>query len=204
MDCSRPNLRSVINTDDYATARGRLWWATVVVVAIWSILMLQTATARASADCPAGATMNIVAHPDDDLLFQSPDVLHDVQSGKCVRTVYVSQVAADDDSSAYTKQELTSTLTALMNAMQPETIRTLDYVGSFGDGDHDDHHATAYFARSAHLDYATTHTFIGYQDYASEGRPQNVFDPDLTTKTNVFYAYLAWDAGPCGAPPHEC
>src|SRR5215208_1332751 len=53
--------------------------------------MLQAAsTAHADAACPAGATMNIVAHPDDDLIFQSPDLLHDVKAGKCVRTVYVT------------------------------------------------------------------------------------------------------------------
>ena len=34
--------------------------------------------------------MQIVAHPDDDLLFQSPDLLHDVVGGKCVRTVFVT------------------------------------------------------------------------------------------------------------------
>src|SRR4051812_23968879 len=56
-----------------------------------------------------------------------------------------------------------------MNAMQPDTIRAQDYVGTFGDGDHDDHHAGAFFAHSAHLSYATPHTFIGYVDYASEG-----------------------------------
>ncbi|KAL4802597.1 putative deacetylase LmbE-like domain-containing protein [Aspergillus unguis] len=35
-------------------------------------------------------TLNIVAHPDDDLLFQNPDILHDIESGFSVRTVYVT------------------------------------------------------------------------------------------------------------------
>ncbi len=34
--------------------------------------------------------MNIVAHQDDDLLFISPDLLHDVDAGHCIRTVYVT------------------------------------------------------------------------------------------------------------------
>jgi LmbE family N-acetylglucosaminyl deacetylase len=34
--------------------------------------------------------MNVVAHEDDDLLFMNPDVLHDIQSGRCVRTVYLT------------------------------------------------------------------------------------------------------------------
>ena len=250
--------------------------------------MLQAAsTARASAACPAGATMNIVGHPDDDLLFQSPDLLHDVQSGKCVRTVYITagerdaidtlldresgveaayanmagvanswtttdagvaghpmplvtlsgrptvslvfirlpegfwgdggtaqdetirhlwqgnppQIHADDGSSVYTKSDLIAALTALMRTMQPDTIRAQDYLGTFGDGDHDDHHAGAYFAHSAHLSYGVSHTFIGYMDYATSDNPQNVFDPDLTAKSNAFYAYLAFDSAPCGDPP---
>ncbi|ORY58336.1 hypothetical protein BCR35DRAFT_271227, partial [Leucosporidium creatinivorum] len=33
---------------------------------------------------------DIVAHPDDDLLFQSPDLLHDVQAGNCITGVYLT------------------------------------------------------------------------------------------------------------------
>src|SRR4051812_6034459 len=380
-----PNLRSVTDTAEFGTRR-RLWWLVVILIAISSVLALQAASARADSACPAGATMNIVAHPDDDLLFQSPDLLHDVQSGKCVRTVYMtagerggrlerlhtresgveagyaqmagvanswtttdagipghpmplvtltgrptvslvfmrlpegfwgdrgtarsdtlqnlwlgnvsemhveggasaySQIAGaanpwtttdggipgdpmplvtltgrpttslgtqsgrppmslgtlsgrpttslvfmplpeaiwgdggrvpdetlpssrlstlpqlhlDGGSSTYTKRALIAALTALMNAMQPDTIRTQDYVGTFGDGDHDDHHAAAYFARSAHRSYSVSHRFIGYLDYASADNRQNVSARDLTPKTTAYYAYLAWDSAPCGDPP---
>jgi LmbE family N-acetylglucosaminyl deacetylase len=232
--------------------------------------------------------MQIVGHPDDDLLFQSPDVLHDVQGGKCVRTVYItagergdpdlmqtreagikaayanmagvanswttadagisghpmplvtltgkqtvslvfmrlpegfwgeggtsqtemiknlwqgsiSQIHAEDGSSAYTKTSLTSTLTSLVAAFQPDVIRTQDYVGAFGDGDHDDHHAASYFARQAHLSYTGSHTFVGYQDYETANRSQNVFGADLTAKTSAFNAYLQFDEAPCGSPPN--
>jgi LmbE family N-acetylglucosaminyl deacetylase len=40
--------------------------------------------------CAQPATMNIVAHQDDDLLFMSPDLIHDIKLGHCVRTVYVT------------------------------------------------------------------------------------------------------------------
>jgi LmbE family N-acetylglucosaminyl deacetylase len=40
--------------------------------------------------CPVPSVMNIVAHQDDDLLFMSPDLLHDVQAGHCTRTVYIT------------------------------------------------------------------------------------------------------------------
>jgi len=163
--------------------------------------------------------MYVVAHPDDDLLFTSPDVLHDVESGRCVRTVFMtagerdhdldylnqrelgiraaySKMAgvanswttadagvgahpmplltlvgrpsvsvvfmrlpegfwgaggttrdetlknlwlgtatvmhAEDGSSAYSSSDLSSTLTALMSAFQPDRIGTQDYLGSFG------------------------------------------------------------------------
>ncbi len=40
--------------------------------------------------CEGRTILQIVAHPDDDLLFFSPDLLHDIQAGNCVRTVYVT------------------------------------------------------------------------------------------------------------------
>lgn len=40
--------------------------------------------------CDGPTTMNIVAHQDDDLLFLSPDLLHDIQAGHCVRTVFLT------------------------------------------------------------------------------------------------------------------
>jgi LmbE family N-acetylglucosaminyl deacetylase len=277
------SVRWVIGEFEFGTRR-RL--ATVVIVlGLVSGLMLQASTARAAGDCPVGTTMNVVAHPDDDLLFQSPDLLHDIQSGHCVRTVYltagadidhletrefgveaayarmanaadswttsdagvadhpmhlvtltgnpkvslvfmrlpegiwgtqndpqdvtlrnlwlgnVAEMPAVDESSSYTKQELISTLTTLMTAFQPDTIRAQDYVHAFDDGDHDDHHAGAYFAESADHGYTRSHSLISYLSYLSANKPQNVVGSDLTEKTNAFYAYLDWDSAPCGAPP---
>src|SRR5262245_21595945 len=243
----------------------------------------------ATAGCPVGATMDVVAHQDDDLLFLSPDLIHDIQAGRCVRTVYVTNGVSDGDqaymeqrengvkaayaqmagvantwttgdagisghpillltlngnpsvsllfmrlpqgewgapfnpnsptlrnlwsgtitsvqaqggTSTYTKTQLISTLATLMTNFQPDTVRTQDYVGAFGDDDHDDHHAASYFARQAHLAYAGSHTFIGYQDYETQNRAQNVTGADLTAKTNALYTYLNFDEGPCGHPPN--
>lgn len=33
---------------------------------------------------------DIVAHADDDLLFQSPDILHDIQGSNCVTSIYLT------------------------------------------------------------------------------------------------------------------
>ncbi len=40
--------------------------------------------------CRQPTIMNVVAHQDDDLLFLSPDLLHNIQSKDCVRTVYLT------------------------------------------------------------------------------------------------------------------
>lgn len=51
-----------------------------------SRVALEAAPAFAS----RAAVLNFVAHPDDDLLFLSPDLLHTIQAGGNVRTVYVT------------------------------------------------------------------------------------------------------------------
>ncbi|HQR26551.1 MAG TPA: PKD domain-containing protein [Nocardioides sp.] len=50
------------------------------------VLLAQPATA---APCP-GAALNIVAHEDDDLIFVNPDIITDIRSGRCVRTLFVT------------------------------------------------------------------------------------------------------------------
>jgi LmbE family N-acetylglucosaminyl deacetylase len=47
--------------------------------------------------CAGPTTMNIVAHQDDDLLFMSPDLVHDLQDQRCVRTIYVTSGDAGAD-----------------------------------------------------------------------------------------------------------
>ena len=53
-------------------------------------LLLSTRQAEAAGPTCEEKTMNIVAHEDDDLLFQSPDLLEDIAIGNCVRTVFVT------------------------------------------------------------------------------------------------------------------
>jgi LmbE family N-acetylglucosaminyl deacetylase len=40
--------------------------------------------------CDGPTAMNVVAHEDDDVLFMDPDLQHDIQAGKCVRSVYLT------------------------------------------------------------------------------------------------------------------
>ena len=66
-----------------------------VLVAMLGVLLGRAgAASAAAANCSAGSTMIIVAHEDDSLLFLSPDLIHPIQGGRCVRTVFVT--AGDD------------------------------------------------------------------------------------------------------------
>jgi hypothetical protein len=58
-------------------------------------LLSQTAApgAAAPAGCAGGKVLNVVPHHDDDLLFLSPDLVHDLKSDKCVQSVFL--VASD-------------------------------------------------------------------------------------------------------------
>jgi len=261
----------------------------ITALSVLGTLVLALAGIAGAAEtvpCPAGATLNVVAHPDDDLFFLSPDLLHDIAAGRCVRTVYVT--AADDNSDAsywrgrergaqaaysqmagardswarsdirvaghlihlatladrpsvslvfmrlpdgfikggggsrngheslqklytgaipsirtvdgqpgYSSAELTATLTALMTTFAPDTIRTLDFVGQFGDGDHSDHHAVAYFARAAQERYPAEHVFTGYQAYGIVHTAENVSVADGAAKESAFLAYAPKDASVC-------
>ena len=261
----------------------RRWRLVAVAVLGGFVLLLGTRSdlARASTSCSSGTTLNVVAHQDDDLLFLSPDLLHDVQSDRCVVTVFVTagdhgqaadywqereagpraayaqmagvtdswltgdagipdhpaplftlednrnislvflrlpdghygegyasnnweslqklwqgdigQVNAVDDTSAYSKKDLVDALGELVTEYQPNKIRTLDYRGNFGDGDHSDHYATGKFTHEAQTTYAETIPIAGYIGYRSLYLPQNVFSPDLEKKQNAFYAYANYD-----------
>jgi LmbE family N-acetylglucosaminyl deacetylase len=54
----------------------------------------RTATGSRSGDHAGGGVLNVVAHPDDDLLFLSPALLVSLSSGAPVHTVFLT--AGDD------------------------------------------------------------------------------------------------------------
>lgn len=62
---------------------------TVGVAALCAVLMVCSGRAAAQAPC-AGADMYVAAHQDDTILFQSPDLLRDIRSNRCVRTVFTT------------------------------------------------------------------------------------------------------------------
>nr|WP_296075248.1 PIG-L family deacetylase [uncultured Actinoplanes sp.] len=97
----------------------------------------------------------------------------------------------------YTRNGLVATLTALMDAITPDEIRTLDYMGSYGDGDHNDHHTAAYFTYEAQKHYRTPHHISGYMGYPMENEPENLPDPVREEKLAVFLAYAPYDVKVC-------
>jgi len=73
---------------------GTLWFTRGVLISVALVSLPLGATPVAvqvspTTACTAGA-MQIVAHEDDDLLFQSPDLAQDVLAGRCVRTVFLT------------------------------------------------------------------------------------------------------------------
>jgi LmbE family N-acetylglucosaminyl deacetylase len=56
-------------------------------------MLSASATTGQVAGCPQ-TVMNIVAHQDDDILFQNPSIQQAIDAGDCVRTVYLT--AGDD------------------------------------------------------------------------------------------------------------
>jgi LmbE family N-acetylglucosaminyl deacetylase len=109
----------------------------------------------------------------------------------------ISTITAVNGSSSYTLPALQDALLALMNSYQPDRISTLDFAGSYGDGDHSDHHSVAYLALAAQQKYGVAHTITGYQGYGISQRPSNVVDPELTAKTEAFLVYAQHDSRTC-------
>lgn len=108
----------------------------------------------------------------------------------------VSSVSSVDQANTYTRSGLIDALAAMMTDLQPDTIRTMDYVSPITDADHSDHFMTALFTQAAEEQFnGAPHTLVSYLGYAVGGRAQNVFDPDLTDKLGALEAASAFDSG---------
>jgi len=75
------------------------------LVGVALLLAVSTSVARADgSDCPS-SVMYVAAHADDTLLFQSPSLLWDVRSGRCVQTVFLTAGDAGDDAEYWEGRE---------------------------------------------------------------------------------------------------
>lgn len=112
----------------------------------------------------------------------------------------IATIVTINGASSYSKATLISTLTSLISSFQPDQINTQDYVGTYGDGDHSDHHSVAYFVQAAAQQYTSPHSLIGYENYTTSSRLANVTGVDLIAKQNAFYAYAHYDRAIGGVP----
>jgi LmbE family N-acetylglucosaminyl deacetylase len=98
---------------------------------------------------------------------------------------------------SYTKQSLIKTLRAAMSAYQPDVIRTLDYAGHYGDGDHADHHTVGYLTFAAQQSYQAHHEISAYRGYTVSNFPDNLDESRSSTKLGYFLAYAPYDSKVC-------
>lgn len=102
--------------------------------------------------------------------------------------------ASVDGAEAYTSDELVETVAALMADPVPSVVRMLDFVGSFGDGDHSDHYASAYFALAASRAAGVSGARVGHRGYPISPRPQNLGLDLRNQKLDTFLTYAAHDS----------
>ncbi len=99
----------------------------------------------------------------------------------------------------YSRANVIDTLGGLMTGLSPAAtvVRTLDFDGTFGDGDHSDHHAVGRFVLDARTKYLPRIPINGYLGYTTTRLPANVAGADLQAKSDALFAYAPFDAGTC-------
>ena len=258
----------------------------MLAIGVLLVAFIYAGSARAQASCTQGSSVYVVAHEDDSILFTNPALQQDINSGRCVETIFVtagddgqgsaywmgreagaeaayaqmagvantwtqadagvsghpmprltlsgmttvslvfmrlpdgnvngsgfastgfeslqklwqgtvSSIGAIDGSSSYTTSDLTDTLTSLIETADADQVVTQDFIGTYGDGDHSDHHATAYFTEAAGQADPTPHTLTGYIDYPISSLPANLSASDTQAKQATWFAYAPHDSAAC-------
>ena len=108
----------------------------------------------------------------------------------------VSSLASVDSENSYSRDDLVSTLRALLQSASPQIVRSMDFRRApygFESGDHSDHVATAYFTEAAlGRGNPALKGYLGYR--AVVAGPENVAGPLLHAKTDAFVAYAKHDS----------
>ncbi|MFI1988307.1 PIG-L family deacetylase [Actinoplanes sp. NPDC020271] len=102
-----------------------------------------------------------------------------------------------DGSPAYTRASLLGVLGSLFETHRPRIIRTLDFRGAYGDGDHDDHHTVGYLVWAAQQRYRGPHRTIGHLGYPVDRHPANLTGEQYATKLGHFLTYAPHDPVVC-------
>ena len=147
----------------------------------------------------------LVGRPTVGLLFlRLPDggsgggfAANDGQSLQKLWQSTISSIGAVDRSATYSRSDLIWVLVGLMNRFRPTLLRAPDYLGRLGDGDHSDHHSSAYFIREAHYRYLYRHRLTGYLGYGVKNLPSNLTQAQTDAKLATFLAYAPHDVNVC-------
>lgn len=135
--------------------------------------------------------------PDGGLSGTGYPVTGDVSLGELWDGIASSMTAIDGSGTSYTRSSLISALTTLMQNAGATEVNSLDAAGAVDDGDHPDHHVSAYFAREAHQAYAGAHVFRSHLGYGISSFPANVTGAALTAKQQAYEAYAVHDSSVC-------
>lgn len=102
-----------------------------------------------------------------------------------------------DGSSWYSHDEFVRMLASMIRSYRPSLLRVQNNVNGFDDGDHPDHHTSAYFASKANETLSSPVPLVSYIGYPTENRAENVFGSDLRAKQQAFFAYSQYDMMTC-------
>ena len=125
--------------------------------------------------------------------------VHDYASLQKLYTGSIPSMSTVDSvpgaTTTYTLPQLSATLGALVLAQNARHVRTQDFTGSYGDGDHSDHHTVAYLVRDEVRAVAPAATLAGYYGYPVAGAPANIAttSPEFVAKAAAFEAYAPHD-----------
>ncbi|KAL2817709.1 hypothetical protein BDW59DRAFT_165865 [Aspergillus cavernicola] len=103
----------------------------------------------------------------------------------------------DESGTVYTRGDLISTLTWIIDDYEPDSLNAQNYLDDFGTGDHSDHTAGALFTNEAAIESTFPGYVIGYVGYESQDLPANVLGEDLEAKKAAFYTYGNYDSAVC-------
>ncbi len=109
----------------------------------------------------------------------------------------ITSIDAIDGSARYSRAGVVAALASLMTTFRPVLVRAHDHVGKFGDGDHSDHHGSAFFARAAHDLVTERHRFTGYRGYGVAALAANLTAAQADAKLATFLAYAPHDRFVC-------
>jgi LmbE family N-acetylglucosaminyl deacetylase len=80
----------------------------------------------------AAQILNIVAHQDDDLLFTSPNLVHDIQAGRRVRSLFLTAGDAGEISTGYWEQRQAGSQAAYAQMAEVTNVWTQTDAGVSG------------------------------------------------------------------------